>query len=294
MRAARLHEIGGTPQVDELEEPGAEATLSVELAALNPVDISIGNGRFYGGHPPLPYVIGSEAVGVSSDGRRVWTRGRSLMAQRAAPGAWVFAIPDGVSDQLALGCGIAGLTAWLALSWRAPVLASDTVLVLGATGVLGATAVQAAKLLGAERVIGAARQPAAVPSCADDAVALGDGSELPAATLILDALWGEPLERALAAAASGVRVVHLGQSAGPSATLQSAWVRGKQASILGLSLFETPRQVAEDAYTTLCGHAQDGRIDFRSERYPLSEVGGAWARQTAGSGGVKVLVSLSG
>lgn len=293
MRAARLHKIGGTPQVDELEQPGADASLSVGLAALNPVDISIGDGRFYGGHPPTPYVIGSEAVGVTSDGRRVWTRGGSLMAQRAAPGSWVFAIPDGLSDELALGCGIAGLTAWLALSWRAPVLASDTVLVLGATGVVGATAVQAAKLLGAERVIGAARQPAGAPECADAVVALGDGSELPAATLIVDALWGEPFERALAAAASGVRVVHLGQAAAPAATLQSAWVRGKQATILGLALFETPSEVAEEAYTTLCGHALAGRIGFRSELYPLAEVANAWARQAGGTGGVKVLVSLA-
>jgi len=46
--------------------------------------------------------------------------------------------------------------------------------------------------------------------------------ELPEATLIVDALWGDPLERALASAAHGARVVHFGQSAAPTATSGSA------------------------------------------------------------------------
>ena len=63
MRAARLHEIGGLPQVDEIAAPEGPGLVRVSSAALNPVDISIGNGRFYGGTPPTPYVIGSEVVG---------------------------------------------------------------------------------------------------------------------------------------------------------------------------------------------------------------------------------------
>ena len=99
----------------------------------------------------MPYVVGSEVVGIAPDGRRVWVRGRELFAELAEPepGAGCSTFPTASPTRLRCGCGIAGLTAWLAVAWRAPVRPDDTVLVLGASGALGAVAVQAAKLLGA-------------------------------------------------------------------------------------------------------------------------------------------------
>ena len=293
MRAARLHEIGSLPQIDELEPPVGPGLVGVCASSLNPVDISIGTGRFYGGSPDTPYVIGSEVVGTAEDGRRVWVRGRELMAELVDPGSgWVFEIPDGISDGLALACGIAGLTAWLAVSWRAPVAPDDTVLVLGASGSLGGTAVQAAKALGAKRVIGAARRTDRIPAAADEVFDLGSGAELPAATLIVDGLWGEPLARALAAAQVGVRVVHLGQSAGPTASLQSAWVRGKVAAIFGHSLFSVPEQVAREGYRELCERARDGQVSFELETFALAQIADAWARQASGSPGAKIVIEF--
>ncbi len=176
MKAARLHELGGVPQIDEVAPPEGPGVVRVAAVSLNPIDISIGNGRFYGGSPPLPYVVGSEAVGTSDEGRRVWVRGRQLLAEVIRPDdpgvAWVFDVPDGVDDATALGCGIAGLTAWLAVTWRTQVTPDDTVLVLGASGTLGAVAVQAAKVLGARRVIGAARRTELIPAAADEVVDL--------------------------------------------------------------------------------------------------------------------------
>jgi NADPH:quinone reductase-like Zn-dependent oxidoreductase len=295
MRAARIHAIGALPQVDEVAPLEPAGALRVSMSALNPVDVSIGTGRFYGGVPPTPYVIGSEAVGVMPDGRRVWARGRQLMAELVDPAAaeWVFDVPDGLGDEGALVCGTAGLTAWLAVSWRAPVQPDDTVLVLGASGTLGSVAVQGAKLLGARRVIGAARRTELVPAAADDVVDLNDDGALPEATYIVDGLWGEPLERAMASATVGVRIVHLGQSAGPAATLQSAWVRGKVANIFGHSLFSLPEEVAAAGYSQLGEHVRDGAISVASETYPLDAVAEAWQRQASGSPGAKVLVGLT-
>jgi NADPH2:quinone reductase len=294
VRAARLHEIGGLPQVDGIDPPAGPGLVHVSSSTLNPVDVAIGNGRFYGGTPPTPYVIGSEVVGTTEDGRRVWVRGRCLMAELVDPSdaVWTFDLPDGVDDGTALACGIAGLTAWLAVSWRAPVRPDDTVLVLGASGTLGSVAVQGAKLLGAKRVIGAARRTDLVPAAADEVFDLTTDESMPEATLIVDGLWGAPIERALAAARAGVRVVHLGQSAGPEATFQSAWVRGKVADIHGHSLFSIPDDAAATGYRELCERVRDGGISIATVGFPLDDIATAWQLQASGSPGGKVVVKL--
>ena len=294
MRAARLHEIGGTPRVDEVEEPHGDLVLEVSASALNPVDVSIGSGRFYGGTPETPYVIGSEAVGRLPDGRRVWYQARGAMAERlAVTPEQAVDVPEGVADPVALACGVAGLTGWLAISWRARVTPEDTVLVLGASGTLGGTAVQGAKLLGAKRVVGAARHSDGIPEAADDVVVIDGSERYPEATVIVDALWGAPFERALAAAARGVRVAQIGQSAGPTATLESGWVRGKVANILGHSLFSVPADALAAGYRELAEHARDGKIHFQIETYELDRIPEAWERQSSGSPRAKIIVALS-
>ena len=294
MRAVRLHELGGPPRVDEVDEVSGDAVLEVSSAGLNPIDVSIGNGRFYGGTPAFPYVIGSEVVGALPGGRRVWWYSRAVMAERVALSAPELAVdvPDGVDDGLALACGVAGLTGWLAVSWRARVTAEDTVLVLGASGILGGTALQSAKLLGAKRVIGAARRTERIPAAADEVVRI-DGSETyPEATVIVDGLWGAPFERALAAAAPGVRVVQLGQSAGATSTLESGWVRGKAANILGHSLRSVPAEVRAASYRELAAHAREGRVRYEIETFDLEQIAAAWERQSSGSPGAKIVVSF--
>jgi NADPH2:quinone reductase len=290
VRAARLHEIGGTPVVDDIDPPSGETIVDVTVAPLNPIDIAKGTGRFYGGSPETPYVIGEEATGTIG-GRRVWFRGAATFGEQAvADPARLVDIPPGVEDATAAACGIAGVTGWLAVSWRVPVREDDTVLVLGASGTVGSAAVQGAKLLGARLVIGAARRTDAVPAAADLVVDLG--GDLPESTLIVDALWGEPFEHALAAAATGVRVVHLGQSAGATSTLPSGDVRGKVANIHGHSLFATPQEVLAQGYRELCEHVRDGRITFGVETYELDRVGEAWERQASGSPAGKIAVTF--
>ncbi len=138
-------------------------------------------------------------------------------------------------------------------------------LVLGATGTVGEVAVQAAKLLGAGRVVAAGRDPKrlerALELGADEAVPLdGDFGE---PTYVFDPLCGEPLERAVAAAAPGARIVQLGQAAGPTATLPSAAIRGKQLELYGFSDFAVPPEVLAEHYRRLVGHTLTGEIDAR-------------------------------
>ncbi|MBA3428584.1 MAG: hypothetical protein H0U07_08450 [Actinobacteria bacterium] len=291
MRAAQITKLGSPPELADVDQPRfgeGEALVEVLAAGLNPVDISIGSGKFYGGSPDTPYTPGSEAVGRVLEGAslgagtRVYFRGAATFAERTViDEAGAIPLPDSVSEEIGAACGIAGLTGWLAASWRAPVRPDDTVLVLGATGVVGSVAAQAAKLLGAKRVFAAGRNEEALErlrtSAMVEPVALSD--DLPEATLILDALWGKPLEAAMKAAPRGVRVVQIGQSAGPEATLESNWVRGKLAEIYGFSLFFVPPDVFRQGYLELVGHAAAGRIAIEIEPYPLDRIGDAWERQ---------------
>ena len=286
MRAALISELGRPPQVGEAPEPAGES-LEVLAAALNPIDRAVAAGQFYGGHPPLPFVPGCECVGREAGGRVVWTFGGGLglarngtMAERSEPGAIVAEVPDGADPAVAAALGIAGLAGWLPVALRAPVRPDDRVLVLGATGTAGQVALQAAKLLGVAHVVAAGRDPArlehALELGADEAIPLdGDFGE---PTYVFDPLCGEPLERAVAAAAPRARIVQLGQAAGPTATLPSAAIRGKQLELYGFSDFAVPAEVIVDHYRRLVGHALAGEIRLDVERVGLDEVADAWSR----------------
>jgi NADPH:quinone reductase-like Zn-dependent oxidoreductase len=309
MRAAVLHEYG-VPGVDEFEEPSAEpgqAVVEVLAAGLNPVDTAICAGRFYAGKPPLPSVAGREGVGML-DGRRVYfdvpIAPFGSMAERALINpASTYALPDGVSDGVAVALGISGLAAWLALTWRAQLKQGEHVLVLAASGVLGQIAVQAAKLLGAGRVVAAARSREGLERClelgADAAVRFGEPADLPAALteaadgridVVVDPLWGEPLVAAVNAASFGARIVQLGAGAAADAMIPSAAIRGKMLVLMGHTNFAAPPDVKREAYERLADAAASGEIRVEVDPLPLEQVAEAWRRLEAGSHRKIVLV----
>jgi hypothetical protein len=109
-------------------------------------------------------------------------------------------------------------------------------------------------------------------------------------SLVLDLLWGPPLEAAVAVAAPWARIVHVGQSAAPVAALASGLVRGKQLQILGYSNFAVPQDALAVGYVDLIGHAIAGRIRLDAEAMPLAQAGEAWARQLEGHDRKLVLV----
>jgi NADPH:quinone reductase len=308
LRAALIRELGRSPEVGERPDPVAgegegEVVLEVLAAPLNPLDIAVGAGRFYGGHPPLPYVPGCEAVG-RVDGRLVWVFGGGLglkrdgcVAERAAVPAELLAdVPRGADPALAGALGVAGLAGWIPVAARAPVREGETVLVLGATGTAGRIAVQAARLLGAGRIVAAGRDPGALARAeelgADATVRIDETDDLAAAlreasggdgpNLVVDALWGEPAAAAVEAAAPGARIVHLGQSAGPTATFTSAAVRGKQLDIVGHSNFAIPHDELARQYRALVERALAGDVVVDLESVPFDDVAEAWRRQAEG------------
>jgi NADPH:quinone reductase-like Zn-dependent oxidoreductase len=310
VRAAIIDRIGEPPRVGGADEPvreSGQALIQVAAAAINPLDLAIASGRYYGGSPAVPYIAGTEGVGVVVEadsiapGTRVRFEARSgkygSLAERAlAAEETLIKLPNGTDDALAAAIGVAGLAAWLALEWRGELRKGEAVLVLGASGAVGQIAVQAAKLLRAGRVIAASRSTAGLRRARDlgaDATVelqgqglaeLADqfreaaGGEL---DLVIDPLWGDPAVAALQALRTEGRLVNLGQSAGGEATISSASVRGRMRSILGHANQATPPDVRRDAYLRLLKEAGAGRITVDFEVVPLAEVGRAWERQAA-------------
>lgn len=297
--------------MDVRAEPIGDA-IDVLAAPINPIDLAVSRGVLAGGHPPLPYVPGCEAVGRAADGRVVWLFGGSLgrttdgaLAERAAVGdSHVIDVPDGASAALAAGLGIAGLAGWLPFAWRAPLAGGEDVLVLGATGSVGLVGVQTAKLLGAGRVVAAGRSAAglerAVELGADATVRLDEAADLVTAfkeafdgagpTYVFDPLWGEPAAAAVLAAAPRATIVNLGQSAGATAALSSAAVRFKTLSILGMTLYDIPAGVLASQYRRLVEHAIAGDIRVDIDQVPLDAVADAWRRQADGDAAKLVVV----
>jgi NADPH2:quinone reductase len=313
MKAAVISELGRPPEITDRPEPSGEAIYEVSAVALNPVDINVGAGRYFAGHPELPYVPGCEGVGRAPDGTRVYlfsdglglSRDGLLAERGVAPAGLGIPLPDAVSDEIAAACGIAGMAGWMSVAWRAPVREDDRVLVLGATSTVGLVATQGAKLLGAERVVAVGRNPERLKRAAElgaDATMSLEEEDLTAAfkeaaggngpTYIVDTLWGAPAAAAIQAASPGYRVVHLGQSAGPEASLTSAAVRGKMGEIYGYSVFAVPAETFREQYLRLIGYAAAGEIVFDIETYPFERVAEAWERQAAGAN-AKLVVTLA-
>lgn len=321
MRAARVTELGRPPEIGEA--PGhprgeGEALIRVLAVPLNPIEISVGAGRFYGGHPPLPFVPGGEAVGRVMEAETlapdtlVWAHGGGLGTKRDGTLAELLSVsedllvslPPDVDPTLAGALGVAGLAGWLPVAYREPVKEGETVLVLGATGTVGLVAMQAARLLGAGRVVAAGRRPEALERAkrlGADAVVSLDSEDLVAAfeeacggdgpSLVIDPVWGEPAVAAATAAAPAARLVNIGQSAGAAAPFLSADVRGKQLAILGYSNFATPPEVMRREYLRLLAHAQAGELEVEIRTFPFERVAEAWEAQAEGAG-VKVVVTL--
>jgi NADPH2:quinone reductase len=323
VKAALIREIGGGPELAEADASARDsgrALVEIHAVSLNPIDIALASGKHYLGPPKTPYIPGSEGVGtiieaeslepgtrvyVSDDGLGGRGRDGTLAELATVTEDEALPLPEGVSDELAAACGTAGLAGWLPVVWRAGVGASDRVLVLGCTGTVGLSAVQAARIKGAERIVAAGRRPEgldAAKTAGADAVVRLDEPDLATAlkeaaggdgpTVVIDPLWGEPIVAATEAAAPGARIVQIGQSAGPAATLASGVVRGKQLEIYGYSNFVVPAEMRRAAYSELVGHAARGEVDFPIETYPLEAVAEAWERQANGPGG-KLVVRIT-
>ncbi len=312
MKAAVLTELGSAPRYSDFPEPQAgegQAVVEITAAGVNHVDLAKASGFFYTGPPAVPSVVGTDGVGRTSEGRRVYL-------DTAVPpfGSWaekalvrpadLLEPVAGVDDATAAALGNAGLAAWLGLTWRAPLEPGQSVLVLGAGGAVGSIAVQAAKVLGAATVVAADRHPDRLDRLrelgADATVLIADGTDLAGAyrkaagsggfDLIVDLLWGAPAVAAMQTAAHGARHLQLGQLAGATVELAAPTIRSAALDVRGFAVFHAPVEVRREGYRQLTSHAAEGTIKVDIARIPLADVATAWERQRNGPGVKQILI----
>ncbi|MFZ0293328.1 MAG: zinc-binding alcohol dehydrogenase family protein [Candidatus Sulfotelmatobacter sp.] len=315
MNAAVLHTLNQPPLFQQFPEPVAEENeviVHVRAAALKPVDKQLASGSHYAAHGKLPVVCGMDGVGHLDDGTRVFFGGPrppygSMAERTVVPRARCFPIPDNVDDDIAAAVVNPGLSAWGALVWRAQLAPGETVLILGATGVTGKLAIQMAKLLGAGRVIAVGRNEQVLNTLhglgADATIRLDEpGQDLievfvreagdSGFDVILDYLWGPITEALLTAiarkdlkpASSRIRLVEVGENAGPTISLPAAVLRSSRLELLGAGSGNAPAspEIWIGAVRQLMSNVARGALRIDIERVPLEEVENAWQQERQG------------
>jgi NADPH:quinone reductase-like Zn-dependent oxidoreductase len=308
MKAAVLCELGKPPRFAEFSDPAAgagEAIVRVLAASLKPIDRQLAAGTHYASPRALPVVCGTDGVGQLADGTRIFFGGPrrpygAMAEQTVVPAGFCFSVPEGLDDARAAALPNPGVSALLSLNSRARVAKGETVLILGATGITGTLAVQIAKLLGAGRVVAAGRNPEALerlPELGADATIQLDQpeEELKKAFtreggdggfhVIIDYVWGRPTEVLLAAITRSefaavnpeIRLLQVGESAGPAISLHAAVLRSTALTILGTAGMPAPEVLVAAMHQVLAWGAA-GTIRIETEQVRLSDIEQAWQR----------------
>jgi 2-polyprenyl-6-methoxyphenol hydroxylase-like FAD-dependent oxidoreductase/NADPH:quinone reductase-like Zn-dependent oxidoreductase len=308
--AAVIDAPGADPRVQMVtmpERPAGHTLLQVVAAPLNPLDLLIASGRVPSVRHEQAYVPGIECVGTVLASER-FAAGTLVYAECHAspltpgacsthvvvPDADVLPLPPGVDAVDAAAVGNAGTAAFMPLVETAGLRDGETVLVLGATGAVGGLAVQIARRCGAARVVGVGRDPVALDRLAvlgaDAVVALRPGESeaalgdrLSAATgmadIVLDGLYGIPLQAALHACAPRARVVNIGNLAGSAVQLPAGLLRGQQLTVTGFAGLLTPLQDKRRALTWLWDELAQGDLQVEVRTFSLTDLPAAWAAQ---------------
>jgi NADPH:quinone reductase-like Zn-dependent oxidoreductase len=313
MNAAVVDAFNRPPRYATFADPVAadgELLVEVSVAALHPIVKALANGTHYGSEGILPFVPGVDGVGRLPDGTRVYfgaTRSPfGTFAQRALTQSFMcLPLPPALDDATAAGINNPGMSSWAALTVRAKFVAGESVLILGATGVAGQLAVQIARRLGAARIVTAGRNPLALEKLtalgANAVISLDQDRDALVASfrqhldenkvdIVLDYLWGAPAECLLQAisqkglkhAASRIRFVQVGESAGKAITLPAATLRSSGLELIGSGFGSASLPEIMRAVGQFMEQAAAKPFEFVTKTVPLAEIEPYWSAPKQG------------
>jgi NADPH:quinone reductase-like Zn-dependent oxidoreductase len=314
MQAAVVQSFDAPPRYVTFADPVAaegEKLVHVTAAALHPIVKSLANGTHYGSTGLLTFIPGVDGVGRLEDGTRVYfgiarPPFGSFSELALASGRMCLPLPEGLDDVTAAAIANPAMSSWVALTARAKFVAGESVLILGATGVAGQLAVQIAKRFGARRVIAAGRNPEALEKLkslgADEVISLEQEHEPLVSAfrteytgagvdIVLDYLWGNPAEAALAAisqksldrATSRIRFVQIGSSAGKDISLSAATLRSSGLELLGSGFGSASFDQIRKAIAEFFLEAAKAPFQFHTQTAPLRTVEALWNQAEQGA-----------
>jgi NADPH2:quinone reductase len=247
---------GTQPQLAQVELPQlapGDVLLRISATGLNFADLLMIEGK-YQATPPPPFVLGMEVAGVvmavGSDVKHLAAGDRvmgvpghgGLEKQAVIPASSLRPIQPEMDDVTAAGFQIAYGTSHLALTHRARLCSTETLLVLGASGGVGLTAVEVGRQIGA-RVIAVARGPeklavaktagADVLVDSDDVDLLGRLRSLGPIDVVYDAVGGDIGEAALRVMAPDGRFIVIGFASGRLPEIKPNHLLVKNQTVIG-------------------------------------------------------------
>ena len=305
MKAAIVHALGQTPQLGAFAPPQPqehEVAIEVMVAGIKQLDRAMVAGTHYSSPKNLPFVPGTDGVGRTAQGQRVYfasfRQPYGALAERSVA-SWVVPVPDALEDATAAALINPALAAWLPLHWRARIQPGETVLIVGATGTSGKLAIAAARQAGAGRIVAAGRRQSVLDTLGVDATVdlRLEGPALQQAfaaaagpagyDVVVDYIWGAATEALLAtfnhhdlsshAHGEGIRLVNVGSMAGPSITLPAAVLRSTQLQILGSGTGNFPPiPQLQNIVGDILALAADGKISVETQEHALAEIADVW------------------
>lgn len=306
MKAAVVSSYSEPPRYADFNDPVPgpdEVLVHVTAAGLHPIVKAIASGKHYGSTGKFPFIAGLDGVGRLDDGTRVFFGAFGTFAERAVTARnRCFAIPDALDDITVAAMMNPGMGSWGAIVERAQLRAEENVLILGATGSAGQLAVQIARRLGAGRIVVAGRDQQALSKLhslgANADIALTQDREALVQAfreaisgnridVILDYLWGTPAESLLTAieqkgldhAAGRIRYVQIGNSAGPTISLQASALRSSGLEMLGSGFGSVSMEKIFEGMRALLQEAARKPFQIEARAVPLRDVEGLWNAQ---------------
>ncbi|HDS2184441.1 TPA: zinc-binding alcohol dehydrogenase family protein [Klebsiella aerogenes] len=306
MKAAVVFDLNEGPIWADFTEPQPAAgytLIDVRAAAISHVVKGRASGRHYSFDGTLPFVVGIDGVGMTSDGQRVYFAFPSApfgsMAQRAPVALQnCLPLPDALDDISAAAMANPGMSAWAALVKRAQFQAGETVLINGATGSAGQLAVQIARYLGAKKIIATGRNTQALAAlAADECIDLTAdeqtlNAQFAAASagqidVVVDYLWGRSAELLLPMLAKytpgdkPVRYVQVGSLAGADIALNGAVLRAAPLQLMGSGIGSLTMPQLLAATGEMLQAAVPGHFTIATTPLPLRNVAAAWPRDNS-------------